>query len=98
MLRVIATPEVRYVWIGLRPDEVSDQLVAVVAHEIAHVLEILDAGVTEPSAIASFYRRVTGMTGTHVYETRAAIDTGEQVQRELKAGRSGGAPRKGSCD
>lgn len=83
--RVVVGGEVRYLWIDLRPDEVSDRLMAVIAHEAQHALEILDSGLEDSAAVTGMYRRLSGHGQTHVYDTAGARDAGRDVARELKA-------------
>ena len=55
-----------------------------VAHELRHALEVLsDPTVTNADAMYFFYRREGSMRGA-AFETRAAIDAGNAVRRELR--------------
>ena len=85
--RVVVGGEARYLWIDLRPDELSDRLIAVIAHEAQHVLEILDSGLEDSAAITLMYRRLSGNAHTHRYDTLAALNAGRNVALELKSNR-----------
>ena len=85
--RVTVGRHVRYLWMDLGRDEVSDRLIAVIAHEAQHALEMLDSGLEDSAALTRMYRRLSGNVHTHLYDTAAARDAGRQVIRELQAHR-----------
>lgn len=53
--RITITPKIRYLHIGIRPAGVNDYLVSVVAHELRHAIEILESGITDPTAITAYF-------------------------------------------
>jgi hypothetical protein len=83
-----ATEHARYVRISLSPDLSTMIGIAVLGHELQHVLEIAN----EPSVISSrsleaFYRRTginTRAQSSH-WDTEAARNVGDEVRRELSA-------------
>jgi hypothetical protein len=80
-LRIVVTPD------GNRGSH--DQLLALIAHELHHALEVIEhPEVTNISMMEAMYRRIgtplTGMTG---YETSAARAGGAAVLAELLAKR-----------
>ena|SRR2546425_8030342 len=71
-----------YLRVLLRPATNDDAVIATIAHELHHVVEMLDEGIPA--------------TSQGVFETEAAIETGDAVRRELRAmpaRRSGPTPR-----
>jgi hypothetical protein len=85
-----ATGGVRYVLVRLRPLGSSLLEVAVLAHELQHAGEIADhASIVDADALAREYLRIghvnRAMPAGTAFDTRAAIDVGYQVLRELEA-------------
>jgi hypothetical protein len=85
-----ATGGVRYVVVRLRSLGSSLQEVAVLAHELQHAVEIADhASIVDAGALAREYLRIghvnRAMPAGTAFDTRAAIDVGYQVHRELEA-------------
>lgn len=77
----------RYVRASISPDQSFDQMIATVAHELQHALEVVgDANVTDEDTLVDLYRRI-GDKSTPIsrnsWETIAAQQTGSQVRREL---------------
>jgi len=95
LLPLIASPRGdRYLRIVVTPDKnrrSRDQLLAVVAHELRHALEVIEhAEVVDLPTMEAMYRRIGtpetgGLTG---YETSAARAAGDAVLSELAATRS----------
>jgi len=80
-----AAAGLRYVMVGLTPRAYDDDLVAMLGHELQHVVEIADAtNVRDVAALETLYRRI-GWAGAfgNEYETAAAVDIGRQVAREV---------------
>jgi hypothetical protein len=81
----------RYVRASISTDLTPDQMIATVAHELQHAVEVIeDRSVTDEKSLVALYRRI-GRQNSHAapsrWETVAAQRTGFQVRREL-----GGAP------
>ena len=81
--------EFRYVRASLAPDLPFDQLIASVAHELHHAVEVIeDPGVVDEKSLVALYRRIglpNKAAGPSGWETVAAQRTGSQVRRELIA-------------
>ena len=79
----------RYVKATINADQSADQMIATLAHELQHALEVsADDGVTDQRSLLELYRRIgrpstTGFSAA--WETAEAEDTGFQVRRELLA-------------
>lgn len=77
----------RYVRASINPDQNFDQMIATVAHELQHAVEVVsDSSVTSEASLVAMYRRI-GQHATSVspnrWETVAAQEAGSQVRREL---------------
>jgi hypothetical protein len=77
----------RYVRASISPDLLFDQMIATVAHELQHAVEVVeDKTVTDEDGLVRLYRRI-GHQSTHAsptgWETVAAQQAGWQVRREL---------------
>jgi hypothetical protein len=74
-----------------------DRLVVVLAHELQHAVELLEAGVSTEAESDALFERIGTGTGAGVVETNAAMEAERRVRRELAAARipSGGSPRSG---
>jgi hypothetical protein len=75
----------RYLRVHVRATLQGDQMIAVIAHELRHALEIAaDPSVINEDALAALYRRIghTG-SGASAYDTEAAQITGRIVRDEL---------------
>ncbi|MCU0250041.1 MAG: hypothetical protein MUE61_07525 [Vicinamibacterales bacterium] len=80
-----STPAVRYVRVSLRIPAATPRLMATLGHELRHAVEI--AGMPEvrsDAQLASAYARIGWpSSGDGFFETDAAVETGQQVAREL---------------
>jgi hypothetical protein len=81
-----ATPWARFVRASLRPDLPGREAVAMIAHELQHVIEVLDhPDVRSELSLAGLYARIghsTTVTGRR-WDTRAALAAGARVRLEL---------------
>lgn len=79
--------EYRYVRASISPEMLFDQMIATVAHELQHAVEVIgDPGVIDEKSLAALYRRIGHESQASVpsgWETVAAQETGWQVRREL---------------
>ena len=82
----------RRLWVVVRHHDPSDALVALIAHELQHVHEVLDAGVMTGKEMARVFERIGERSGSHgrarrfaVYDTSAARDVQRRVKHELHA-------------
>lgn len=77
----------RYVRASISPDLSSDQMIATVAHELQHAVEVIeDESVTDEKTLTALYQRIGKPSGSQTpsrWETAAAQQTGNQVRREL---------------
>src|SRR6187399_50949 len=77
----------RYVRASIRTDLTFDQMIASVAHELQHAVEVIeDESVTDERSLTALYKRIghpSGSAGLKGWETAAAQRTGTQVRREL---------------
>jgi len=81
----------RYVRASIAPDLPFDQMIASVAHELHHAVEVIeDASVVDEKSLVAMYKKIglpsraAGPAGAG-WETIAAQRTGTQVRRELVA-------------
>jgi hypothetical protein len=81
--------EFRYVRASIRADLTFDQLIASVAHELQHAVEVIeDESVIDEKSLVALYKRIgepSRAAGPQGWETVAAQRTGSQVRRELVA-------------
>jgi hypothetical protein len=77
----------RYVRASISPDLTPDQMIATLAHELQHAVEVVeDSAVTDEKTLVALYKRIgspnrsSSSTG---WETVAAQEAGYQVRREL---------------
>jgi hypothetical protein len=79
----------RYLRAQISTDLNADQMIATMAHELQHALEVSeDPGVTDQRSLAELYRRIGRQSRASVvseWETVAAQEAGVQVRRELVA-------------
>lgn len=79
----------RYVRASIRPDLTFDQMIASVAHELQHAVELIeDESVIDERSLDVLYKRIgqpSRAAGRSGWETLAAQRTGTQVRRELVA-------------
>jgi hypothetical protein len=80
----------RYLRATLNTEQTADQMIATLAHELQHALEVsADDGVTDQRSLLALYRRIGHPSYSGVaaaWDTEAAQDTGNQVRRELVSG------------
>lgn len=94
MTWVTATKEFRYVRVSLNPELNPLMMIASLAHELRHVLEVGEAPSIIDNRSMTEYYRVAGIetrTNSDKWETEAAQRTGEVVRRELAASYNGAA-------
>jgi hypothetical protein len=79
----------RYVKVTINTEQSSDAMIATLAHELQHALEVGgDESVIDQRSLAGLYMRIGRPSISNVisgYETAAAQETGFQVRRELAA-------------
>jgi hypothetical protein len=85
---VAASGGQRFLRVLVNPQQPTDRLVAMIAHELQHAREVSEAPeVVDDATVAALFRRIgrqrDGMLD--VYETPAAIRIGELVAKELKS-------------
>jgi hypothetical protein len=75
----------RYLRVQVRSMLQGDQIIAVIAHELRHALEVAeDASVVDEATLTRLYRRIGhAIEGRHGYDTDAARTTGLRVREEL---------------
>jgi hypothetical protein len=80
---------VRYLRASISPDLSPDQMIATIAHELQHALEVVaDENVNDEKGLVALYRRIGRQSGTSSpsrWETVAAQETGFQVRKELNS-------------
>ena len=91
---ILDAGDFRYLWIRIKPDEPPDEMVASVAHELQHALEVLSQKwIRNRWDLLTFYRSAAaGAFGSTPlgsmftsYETTAAIEITGKVRSELAA-------------
>lgn len=79
----------RYVRASISTELGFDQMIASVAHELQHAVEVIeDESVTDERSLIALYKRIgqpSRAAGPSGWETLAAQRTGTQVRRELVA-------------
>jgi hypothetical protein len=79
----------RYLYVAVDPRYSGCQLVALLGHELQHVVEIADEpSVFDQRSLAVFYRRIGFSTGgweNDRFESQRAVDAGYRVMREMLA-------------
>jgi hypothetical protein len=79
--------EYRYVRASISPEMLFDQMIATVAHELQHAVEVIgDESVIDEKSLSALYKRIGHESQATVpsgWETVAAQETGWQVRREL---------------
>jgi hypothetical protein len=85
---VSAVGGLRYVVVRLVPLASAERQIALMAHELRHAIEIADApDVVDQESLAREYRRIGYLSrmpwSTIAYDSRAAVDAGIAVLREL---------------
>ena len=83
---VAATKAARYVRVSLNPELTTDAMVATLAHELQHAVEIArERSIVSSATMASYYER-HGLDATSHWsglDTLAARIAGDEVRREL---------------
>jgi hypothetical protein len=91
----------RYVKATINTEQSSDQMIATLAHELQHALEVGgDESVIDQRSLAGLYKRIGRPSISTViagYETAAAQETGFQVRRELAAAATAAAAARASA-
>jgi hypothetical protein len=76
----------RFVRVLLNGDYNEHTLVALLGHELQHVVEVAEnAGIRSPDDLRAFYRRAGLRTGPDSFDSAAARQTGYVVRDELSA-------------
>ena len=86
-LLLAAGPEgSRYLRIQVSGHPGTNDMIALVGHELRHALEVAESPeVRDEAGLIALYQRIGHpSTGQHQYDTAAAQDTGRQVKAELK--------------
>jgi hypothetical protein len=81
-----AGPEgIRYLRIQVTGHPRSNDIIALVGHELRHALEVAESpDVRDVASLIALYKRIGHpTTGAHHYDTAAAQDTGRRVRAEL---------------
>ena len=73
----------------------GDYRIATIAHELAHVVELLRSGARRPDEISGLFATLDSPVGRagRRFETEAARDVTKQVLIELAGGKATGSPR-----
>ena len=85
-LFLVAGPEGhRYLRIQVTGHPQSNEIIALVGHELRHALEVAESpAVRDTASLIALYERIGHRSsGAHHYDTVAAQDTGRQVRAEL---------------
>ena len=89
----------RYLRASISTDLTSDQMIATLAHELQHAVEVIeDESVTDEASLVALYRRIGKQSGAAApmrWETMAAQETGFRVRRELVAAPASTVARSG---
>jgi hypothetical protein len=92
----VASDGARLLWVLVRHSEPSDHLVPLIAHELQHAHEALDADARTGPEMERAFQRLGERTGSSgrarnypVYETQAALDVQDRVKREIRTRPSG---------
>jgi hypothetical protein len=86
MLLLPMAGEQRYLRVQVRTDLPGPELIALIAHELRHALEIAEhPTVRDASAMLDLYRRIGRATSKapHTFDTEAAQIAGRQVRQEI---------------
>jgi len=79
-------PDARYLRVSLRPNLREAEAIAMLAHELQHVVEVIDhPEVTSPDALAALYARIghrSSSTGLN-WDTQAALRAGAAARQEI---------------
>jgi hypothetical protein len=92
----------RYVKATINTEQSADQMIATLAHELQHALEVGgDDSVVDQRSLMGLYKRIGRPSTSGVvagYETVAAHETGLQVRRELVASSAAAAAAARTAD
>jgi len=79
--------EHRYLRASISPDLAADQMIATIAHELQHAVEVIeDETVNDEKTLVALYKRIglqNSAAAPSRWETVAAQQTGYQVRKEL---------------
>lgn len=81
---VNATPSIRYLQADVRADAPEYEIIATIAHELQHAIEIAGSGVRDERALAALFDSI-GERHARGFESDAARMVGARVRRELSA-------------
>jgi hypothetical protein len=85
----------RYLKATINTDQKAMQMIATLAHELQHALEVSDdPAVVDQRSLAGLYQRIGQPSMGDRWETAAARDTGFQVHRELIAAAAAATPTR----
>jgi hypothetical protein len=88
----------RYLRAMLNPELSGDKLISAIAHELQHVIEVIDhPEVDSEAALSTLYRRIGHSNragGVLGWESSAAQDMGAEVRRELNIGEAAALARR----
>ncbi len=86
LVLITATPAGRYLRAEVQPKLSRPDLVATIAHEMQHALEIANATlVRDERTVAAFYHHIGLTSDTRVFDTEEAQKVARRVRRELLA-------------
>lgn len=89
----------RYMRATINTEQSSSQMIATLAHELQHALEVgAEESVIDQRSLAGLYKRIGSPSTAGVaggYETAAAHETGLQVRRELQAAAAAASASRG---
>lgn len=92
----------RYVRASISPDQTFDQMIATVAHELRHAVEVAeDATVQNETSLVAMYRKIGNQNNglsSNRWESVAAQEAGMQVRRELASTPASAAVARLSSD
>lgn len=74
----------RYVHVIVDTRPGAAEVIGTIGHELQHVVEILEAGVTTSAEISVLFVRIGVKLGAGVFETTEAAEVGAQVRREVQ--------------
>jgi hypothetical protein len=76
---------VRYLWIAIRPRRGHDRLIAVLAHELQHALEVAQVPeIQTGEQIRSLFEKIGYPCPGSCFETHAAVEMQQRVLAELR--------------
>lgn len=86
LLMVPSAQNQRYVRVQIGLHGATEDLIALLGHELQHAVEVADAGqVRNENDLATLYQHIGIRGGMHTYDTVAARDMGRMVRRELRS-------------